>query len=112
MKHLQLYIKSLNKRQGQNTVPVHLAICELPGLRTPKQVEAEKIAGYKKEYNETLRRYQKNKKNLPSMKGKEKSDMNKHLKSTKQHLDSLWFKIGDSDPSKRAMGFPEVNDAK
>jgi hypothetical protein len=112
MKYLELYIKSLNKKQAQNTVPVPFKVFSLPGLKTAKHLAAEEIIRCKREYNLVLRGYQKNKRAVSSLKGKRKTDMNKQLKSTKQHLDSLWIKLGDPDPSKRAMGFEEVRDAK
>lgn len=112
MKYLELYIMSLNKKQAQNTVPAPVKIFVLPGLKTAKHLAAEEIIRCKKEYNLALRGYQKNKKAVSSLKGRSKSDMNKQLKSTKQHLDSLLRQIGDYTPSNLARGFDEVRDAK
>ena len=112
MKYVELYIKSLNKKQAQNIVPAPDKTFNLPGLRTAKDLEAVIIHRYKKEYNVALSGYQKNKKAVSSLKGRSKTELNKQIKSTKQHLDSLLVKIGDYTPSNRAMGFDEVIDAK
>ena len=112
MNYVEIYVKSLIHRPAQNAVSVECKKFNLPGLRTSKDLAAVEILRYKKEYNYALREYQKNKTKIKSLKGEKKSDMNKRIKSSLEHLNSLLIKIGDYTPSNRAMGFNEVNDAE
>jgi hypothetical protein len=112
MKYVEIYITSLMHRPAQNTVSVECKKFNLPGLRTSKDLTVIEILRCKKEYNYALREYQKNKTRIKSLKGEKKSDMNKRLKSSQEHLNSLLIKIGDYTPSNRAMGFDEVSDAE
>ena len=112
MKYVELYIKALIHRPAQGTVSVECKKFNLPGLRTSKDLAAVEIRRCKKEYDYALREYQKNKTRIKSLKGEKKSDMNKRLKSSQEHLNSLLHKIGVFTPSERVHGFDEVSDAE
>lgn len=112
MKYVELYIKSLNKKQAQVSVPVPRTMFNLPGLRSAKDLDADEILRLKREYNIVLRGYQKSLKQFKSLKGIEKSSMRQQLKSTREHMDSLLIKIGTHTGSERVNGFKEINNAK
>jgi hypothetical protein len=105
-------MQSKNKKQAQNSVPASRATLNLPGLRSAKDLSADEIRKLKIEYNSSLHEYQKNNKKVKSLQGSAKRDMQRRLKSTKEHLDSLLIKIGDHTSAERVSGFEGIDDGK
>ncbi|MCX6135903.1 MAG: hypothetical protein NTV54_00180 [Ignavibacteriales bacterium] len=112
MKYVEIYIKSLTKKQAQSTMTLSPRMFKLPGLRSAKDLAADEIRKLKREYNLSLRGYQRNVRICKSLSGKEKKEMKQHLQSTREHLDSMLIKIGEHTPSERVSGFEGVNDAE
>lgn len=107
MKYVELYIKSLKSKQvqPQQAAPATMNYDDLPGLKSYKQMDAEKKMMYKREYNLSLEQHRRMVTERDMSKGARLKELKQAIASGTEHRESMLLKIGTHTPSEKAMGF-------